>query len=182
MSVISSNDSRQKPEAEKKKAHPLPTKVVPLYDSGTSKETTVVGESVLGLPPTKETFTIVSCAAKLYLWDEDDSHFLKQADIISSIKANSSYHVCYIIATTNKGQQLLSHKIRAELNARWSTKLYSITWNYTSRTGHLSSWCIKFEDAAGFEEFRVAYSTCLCQSINAESHAKMKVRQNVCDI
>ncbi len=107
---------------------------------------------------------VISKFAQLYLWDQDDRHFSKQADVLSSVHSSFSGHYCWITATTDLGQQLLSHKISSELNVRWSTKLSSATWDYTSRAGYLSSWCLKFEGPQSYKEFREAYLACLHQT------------------
>lgn len=101
--------------------------------------------------------TVISKDVELYLWDQDDGHFLKQADVMGSIGTRPSFDDYCIIAVTMKGQQLLSHRICSELNARWSTNLNSVTWNYTSRLGHLSSWCMRFKSHEDFKQLREIY-------------------------
>ncbi len=119
--------------------------------------------------------TVISKTAELYLWDQDSGHFLKQADVLGSISPRSLSYDFWMTATTDVGQQLLSHKITSELNARWSTKLSTVTWNHTSRLGHLSSWCLKFEGPKDCRGFWEAYSACLYEATNAASWQKVKV-------
>lgn len=126
---------------------------------------TIAGKDKPETQPKSRTPTVTSTTAELYLWEQDDGHFLKQADIVGSIGPRSSCY--YITATTDKGQQLISHKISSELNARWSAKLSSATWNHTTRLGYSSSWCMKFRSIEDFKEFRKAYSACLNEAIDA---------------
>lgn len=115
--------------------------------------------------------------AELYLWDQDDGHFLKQADVHASISKPPSSAFDYVItAMTLEGQQLFAHKLTSDLNARWSTKLTSLTWNHTSTSGVLSSWCFKFENLEDFKEFQEVWGSCLYETLNHASWAKAKVR------
>ncbi|KAL5508413.1 VID27 [Sanghuangporus vaninii] len=121
------------------------------------------------LPP------VISKPAELYLWDQDDGHFLKQADIHGSIVKESVSSFDYLVtAMTLEGQQLFAHKLTSDLNARWSSKLASCTWNHTSAGGVLSSWCFKFEALDDFREFQEAWGSCLYESLNQASWAKAK--------
>ncbi len=115
---------------------------------------------------------VISKTAELYLWDREDCQFLKQADVLSTVNSRSSGHDYWITATTDVGQQLISHKISSELNVRWSTKLFSATWDHTSRAGHLSSWCLKFEGPQSCKEFQEAYSACLLRAAGAASRQR----------
>ncbi len=118
---------------------------------------------------------VISKTAELYLWDQGDGHFLKQADVLGSINSRSSRYDYWMTATTDVGQQLLSHKITSEFNARWSAQLSSVTWNHTSRLGRLRSWCLKFQGLKDYKEFREAYLACLYEATNAVSWQKAKV-------
>ncbi|TDL29588.1 VID27-domain-containing protein [Rickenella mellea] len=120
--------------------------------------------------------SVISAHAELYLWDQDDGHFLKQADVDAKIVEKQSSNFEYYITASVAGtrQQLLAHKLRSELNARWSTKLGSLTWNHTSEKGLISSWCFKFEDQEGFQAFQEAFGKCLYQHLNAMSWEKTK--------
>ena len=123
---------------------------------------------------------VVKKPAELYLWDQDDGHFLKQADIHGSIVKESESSFDYlVVAATLEGQQLFAHKLTSDLNARWSTKLASCTWNHTSAGGTLSSWCFKLETLDDFREFQEAWGSCLYESLNQASWAKAKVRVHV---
>lgn len=114
--------------------------------------------------------------AELYLWDQDDGHFLKQADIYGGIAKPSPTAFNYVItAMTHEGQQLLAHAITSDLNARWSTKLASLTWNHMSENGAISSWCFKFENLDDFKEFQEIYGSCMYESLNQISWGKTKV-------
>lgn len=139
--------------------------------SNTAHLLTVSGKSKVEL----ENTSIVTETARLYLWHQGEGHFLKQADVVGSVGPHSSREIYYITATTDEGQQLLSHRIGSELNARWSARLFSITWNHTSRQGHLSSWCMKFEGAENFKVFREAYEMCLYQTLHEVSRGKATV-------
>ncbi|KAI5124906.1 hypothetical protein M0805_007334 [Coniferiporia weirii] len=119
--------------------------------------------------------TVLLKKAEMYLWDQDDGHFLKQADIYAGIAKPSSSTFNYVItAMTLGGQQLLAHKMSSDLNARWSTKLASLTWNNTSESGIISSWCFKFETLEDFKEFQEMYGSCIYETLNSVSWQKAK--------
>ncbi|KLO08280.1 VID27-domain-containing protein [Schizopora paradoxa] len=125
--------------------------------------------------PPKPTYPAkISQSAELYLWEDEEGHFLKQADVIGSINSRTAPYDYWITATSEEGQQFLSHKITSELNARWSAKLSSVTWNYTSSQGHLSSWCLKFDGPEQYKEFQDMYSLCLYEHGNTASWEKAK--------
>ncbi|EJD00993.1 VID27-domain-containing protein [Fomitiporia mediterranea MF3/22] len=118
---------------------------------------------------------VITKECELYLWDQEDGHFIKQADIHGSIaKSPSSAFEYLITAVTLEGQQLFAHKLTSDLNARWSAKLASLTWNHTSSGGVLSSWCFKFEGMDDFREFQEAWGSCLYEVLNHISWAKAK--------
>lgn len=121
--------------------------------------------------------TVILKKAELYLWDQEDGHFLKQADIYGGIAKPSPDAFSYVItAMTHEGQQLLAHAISSDLNARWSTKLASLTWNHMSNSGVISSWCFKFENLEDFKEFQELYGSCIYETLNHISWEKAKVR------
>ncbi|THH08652.1 hypothetical protein EW145_g2564 [Phellinidium pouzarii] len=125
--------------------------------------------------PTPSLPTVILKKAELYLWDQDDGHFLKQADIYAGIAKPPSSDFDYIItAMTLEGEQLLAHRLSSELNARWSTKLASLTWNHTSERGLISSWCFKLETFEDFKEFQEIYSSCIYETLNNISWQKAK--------
>ena len=123
----------------------------------------------------EESTTLITKKAELYLWDRDDGHFLKQADIYGSIAQPVAGYTFLITAMTSDGQQLLAHKLSSGLNARWSTKLASLTWNNTSAEGTISSWCFKFENSEDFKEFQEVYGSCMYEVLNQVSWEKAKV-------
>ncbi|KAH8113276.1 VID27-domain-containing protein [Phellopilus nigrolimitatus] len=113
--------------------------------------------------------------AELYLWDQNDGHFLKQDDIYAGIAKPPSSNFDFVItATTSQGQQLLAHELTSDLNARWSQKLASLTWNHTNDQGLISSWCFKFETLEDFKEFQELYGSCMYESLNHSSWQKAK--------
>lgn len=120
--------------------------------------------------------SLITKKAELYLWDRDDGHFLKQADIYASVAKHNAGYTFLITAMTSEGQQLLAHKLSSDLNARWSTKLASLTWNYTSVDGTISSWCFKFENTEDFKEFQEVYGGCMYEALNQSSWEKAKVK------
>lgn len=116
---------------------------------------------------------IITKKAELYLWDQEDGHFLKQDDINASItRPIESKFDFFITATTLDGQQLLSHRLTSDLNSRWSNKLTSFTWNHVSTKGILSSWCFKFENFEDYKEFQEAHGGCLYETLN-QARAKV---------
>ena len=120
--------------------------------------------------------TIITKRAELYLWDQEDGHFLKQDDIDASItRPTEASYDFYITAVTLEGQQLLSHKLTSDLNSRWSNKLSSFTWNHMSSKGVQSSWCFKFENFEDYKEFQEAHGGCLYESLNRASWEKARV-------
>lgn len=128
-------------------------------------------------PIPKQTFDhLITKKAELYLWDQDDGHFLKQADIYGSISQASKSGYNYLIsAMTFEGQQLLAHKLTTDLNARWSQSLASLTWNYAGDSGIISSWCFKFDSFEDFTEFQQVYGSCMYEALNQTSWEKVKV-------
>lgn len=119
---------------------------------------------------------LIDRSAELFLWDKDDGHFLKQDDIIASIvKRPSGTFDYWLSARTLEGQQLLAHKLRTDLNVRWSVKLASLTWNHVGSDGLISSWCFKFLNLEDYEAFRSAYAQFSYESLNSISWEKTKV-------
>jgi len=175
------SDDKRRPKGSTKKARASTSKATsstsaPRDDTSLSNamnSLTVTDKDKPKSPPNSTIPAVVSKTAELYLWDQEDGHFLKQADVLGSINSRSSGYDHWITASTDS-QQLLSHKIGSDLNARWSTKLTSVTWNHTTSLGHLSSWCMKFEGPEDFKEFQDAYSACLYEAINAVSWQKAK--------
>jgi hypothetical protein len=119
---------------------------------------------------------LIERPAELYLWDKDDGHFLKQHDIIASIvKRPSGEYDYWLSARTSDGQQLLAHKLRTDLNVRWSSKLASLTWNHVGSDGLISSWCFKFFNEEDYKAFQAAYAQSSYESLNSISWTKTKV-------
>lgn len=134
-------------------------------------------------PPAEEFLTVLSISAELYLWDQEDGHFLRQDEVSAMITQSKDARFDYRLrAMTSKGQQLLSHPLTSELNGRWSTKLWSFTWNHQSSTGVLSSWCFKFEGGEDFESFQQSFARCLYEQLNEVSWQKAKVRASMKEV
>lgn len=122
---------------------------------------------------------VVNKKAELYLWDQDDGNFLKQADIHASIskepKPPSSALDYVIRAVTGEGQQLISQKLTAISNVRLSTKLTGLAWKHKSSGGIISSWCFKFKNLEDCKDFQNVWETCLHKTLNYAGSAKAKV-------
>jgi hypothetical protein len=117
---------------------------------------------------------LASEEAELHFWDTKHGYFSKQADGTAKIvkRPNAGYEY-WLIASTEEGQ-LLTHKINTEMNQRWSSKMYSLTWNNFSEKTQ-TSWCFRFLDEQAFVTFQTAFTKALWETLHQTSWEKSKV-------
>lgn len=126
---------------------------------------------------------IVSLPAELFLWDGEESNFVGQGDVEAKVvQSNTSRYEYWFVAVGAGGEQLFAHPVTAELNARWSERVWCVTWNHETKQGRLDSWCFKFEGEEGFKAFSEAHSKALYEHLNESSWEKAKVSRTLSNL
>lgn len=113
--------------------------------------------------------------AELHFWELQKGYFVKSSDGTAKIvKRPTTGYEYWLIANTEEGH-VLSHQITSEMNQRWSSKMWSLTWNHLSEKEIQSSWCFRFLDEEAFVTFQQAFTRALWETLHQTSWDKSKV-------
>jgi hypothetical protein len=123
---------------------------------------------------------LVDEEAELHLWDRGKEYFVKQTDGRATIvglptnsKANGYEY--WIIARSAEGDVVLWHKIDSNMNQRWSTKVWSLTWNYMNNSGTQTSWCFRFLAQESYAIFQEQFTRALWETLHQVPWSTSKV-------
>jgi hypothetical protein len=132
--------------------------------------------------------TLVDEEAELHLWDREKEYFVKQTDgraTIAGLPTNSKTngYEYWIIARSaeedDRGRVILWHKIDPDMNQRWSTKVWSLTWNHMGDTGVQTSWCFRFLAQQSYAIFQEQFTRALWETLHQVPWSTSKVRHSL---
>ncbi|OSD04231.1 VID27 cytoplasmic protein [Trametes coccinea BRFM310] len=111
--------------------------------------------------------TLASESAELHLWDKDQGMFVKQADVTARVAHNPAggQYDYWLLASTDEGQ-VLAHRLSSDMNQRMSSRVLSITWNNIDDRGVGNSWCLRFLTEEAFNDFQVAFTRAMWETMN----------------
>ena len=92
------------------------------------------------------------------------------AKIVRSEEADFEY---WLVADREDGVKL-EHKIASDMNEGWASRMFSLTWNHTSKTGAQQSWGLVFEDEESFKAFQELFTRSLWEQKFQEPWDKAK--------
>ena len=128
--------------------------------------------------------TMVNEEAELHLWDRDKEYFIKHSDgratiVGSPTNSKSNGYDYWIVARSTDGGDgghvILWHKIDADMNQRWSTKVSSLTWNHMGQNGIQTSWCFRFLSQESFANFQEQFTRALWETLHQVPWSTSKV-------
>ena len=128
--------------------------------------------------------TLVNEEAELHLWDREKEYFVKQTDgraTIVGLPTNSKtngYEYWIIARSTEGGDKsrvVLWHKIDTDMNQRWSTKVWSLTWNHMNERGVQTSWCFRFFNQESYATFQEQFTRALWETLHQVPWSTSKV-------
>lgn len=127
---------------------------------------------------------LVNEGAELHLWDREKEYFVKQTDgraTIVGLPTNSKtngYEYWIIARSTEGGDKsrvVLWHKIDTDMNQRWSTKVWSLTWNHMNERGVQTSWCFRFFNQESYATFQEQFTRALWETLHQVPWSTSKV-------
>jgi hypothetical protein len=117
--------------------------------------------------------------AELHFWDREKEYFVKKIDgraIITGLPTNSKAngYEYWIVAHSTEGS-FLRHKIDGDMNQRWSTKVWSLTWNHMNSHGVQTSWCFRFLTQETYATFQEQFTRALWETLHQVPWSTSKV-------
>ena len=128
--------------------------------------------------------TIIDEEAELHLWDREKEYFIKQTEGRATIvgQPNNSktngYEYWIVTRSTeedDRGNVVLWHKIDSDMNQRWSTKVWSLTWNHMDQNGTQTSWCFRFLAQESYANFQEQFTRALWETLHQVPWSTSKV-------
>lgn len=128
--------------------------------------------------------TLIDEAAELHLWDREKEYFIKQTDGRASIvglptnSKTNGYEYWVIARSTegdDRGRVVLWHKVDPDMNQRWSTKVWSLTWNHMNNNGVQMSWCFRFLAQQSYANFQEQFTRALWETLHQVPWSTSKV-------
>ena len=123
---------------------------------------------------------LVDEEAELHLWDREKEYFVKQSDgraAIVGLPTNSKTngYEYWMIARSEGNDVVLWHKIDPDMNQRWSTKVWSLTWNHMNEKGVQTSWCFRFLAQESYAIFQEQFTRALWETLHQVPWSTSKV-------
>lgn len=128
--------------------------------------------------------TLVDEEAELHLWDHKKEYFVKQTDgratiVGSPTNSKTNGYEYWIIARSteggDRGRVVLWHKVDPDMNQRWSTKVWSLTWNHMNEKGVQTSWCFRFLAQGSYAVFQEQFTRALWETLHQVPWSTSKV-------
>ena len=132
--------------------------------------------------------TIVDEEAELHLWDREKAYFIKQSEGRATIvgpptnsKANGYEYWILARSAGGDGESpvVLWHKLDGDMNQRWSTKVWSLTWNHMSPNGSQTSWCFRFLTQESYANYQEQFTRALWETLHQVPWSSSKVRRHL---
>lgn len=127
---------------------------------------------------------LVDQEAELHLWDRERGFFVKHTDgraiiVGSPTNSKANGYQYWLIARSTKGEDsghvLLWHQVESAMNQRWSTKVWSLTWNHMNDNGVQTSWCFRFLAQEAYAIFQEQFTRALWESLHQVPWSTSKV-------
>ncbi|KAJ7228629.1 VID27 cytoplasmic protein-domain-containing protein [Mycena pura] len=115
---------------------------------------------------------IIEKEADLYFWDNEEDQFIEHGAVTAKIRQSDTFE-SWLTASSDEGQ-LLAHKIRSEMNHRWSIKMRSLTWNHLGDTGLMTSWVLRFRSTEDYEVVLQTFTQTLWETLYQMAWGKIK--------
>ncbi|KAI6034279.1 VID27 cytoplasmic protein-domain-containing protein [Pisolithus microcarpus] len=121
------------------------------------------------------TATVVEEDAQFFVWDVEVDGFVSARDglLRAKILESTSNDYNYWIVATDEQEDLIMHKIAADMNPRWSPKTQSVTWNFYV-DGAYGSWAFQFNSSDAYEHFKVAFARAAWEALHHTPFNKIK--------
>ncbi|KAI6134915.1 VID27 cytoplasmic protein-domain-containing protein [Pisolithus croceorrhizus] len=121
------------------------------------------------------TATVVEEDAQFFVWDVEVDGFVSAHDdfLRAKILESTSNDYKYWIVATDEQEDLIMHKIAADMNPRWSPKTQSVTWNFYV-DGAYGSWAFQFNSSDAYENFKVAFARAAWETLHHTPFNKIK--------
>jgi len=118
---------------------------------------------------------ILESQAELFLWDRPSQFFIRQSDVSAKLQKRNDSSFEYWLSASDSEGDLLVHRLTSDMNQRWSSTMWSLTWNFMSHSGTQSSWCLRFRSQEGYDQFQLAFMKGIWESLHQTSWEKVKV-------
>ncbi|CAK5262685.1 unnamed protein product [Mycena citricolor] len=115
---------------------------------------------------------LIEKEAALFFWDSDIAEFVEHGQVVARILRGESFESW--LTASNEDGQLLAHKIRTEMNQRWTSKMRSFTWNHMGDDGNMTSWVMRFGSLEDYEPFLQTFTQALWETLYQTAWAKAK--------
>ena len=149
-----------------------------------SSQTSTTSSTNTTTSPFDSYSALVDEGAELYLWDREKEYFVKQTDgratiVGSPTNSKTNGYEYWIIARStegdDRGRVVLWHKVDADMNQRWSTKVWSLTWNHMNDKGTQTSWCFRFLAQESYAIFQEQFTRALWETLHQVPWSTSKV-------
>lgn len=165
--LILNNDYRAPAEAEPVHRKKVST-TEPLVQSPKGKARVSDASPLANLP------AIIEKEAGLYFWDNEEAQFVEHGTVTAKILQGPSFET-WLTASSDEGQ-LLAHKISANMNQRWTSKMRSLTWNHFGEDQVMTSWVLRFAGGPeDYEAFLKTFTQALWETLYQTAWGKIKV-------
>ena len=128
-----------------------------------------------------QTTTLLEEEAELYFWDVQTEGFRNDGIVVARFvqqtpTSNSNLEFTYWLTASNDQGIILAHRIKTDMNQRFSGKMLSLTWNYMGDEGEGgSSWLLRFSDVEEYKKVVEVFTKCLWETLHQVSWGKIKV-------
>lgn len=133
-----------------------------------------IPSSLNPLPMPSNTEELVKKEAMLYIWDKSNGQFETQGIFMAAILRRTDVPFHYCLIAHNWDHILLAHDIGSDMNAKWTHKMTSITWNHLSSDGQWNSWCLRFASPEDFAEMCNTFVRCSWEALHRTPWTKIK--------
>jgi hypothetical protein len=129
-----------------------------------------------------QTTTLLEEEAELYYWDTQTEGFRNDGIVFARLVqqatnsgANSEF--TYWLTASNDHGIILAHRIKSDMNQRFSGRMLSLTWNHMGEEGgsQPSSWLLRFSNVEEYKKVVEVFTRCLWETLHQVPWGKIKV-------
>lgn len=124
------------------------------------------------------TTTLLEEEAELYFWDVQTEGFRNDGIVTARfVQQNANSEFTYWLTASNDQGIILAHRIKSDMNQRFSGRMFSLTWNHMGEEGGVqqSSWLLRFSGVEEYKKVVEVFTRCLWETLHQVSWGKIKV-------
>jgi hypothetical protein len=135
-----------------------------------------------------QTTTLLEEEAELYFWDVQTEGFRNDGIVVArfvqqnqATNAGANTEFTYWLTASNDHGMILAHRIKSDMNQRFSGRMFSLTWNCMGEEGEApggvqqSSWLLRFSGAEEYRKVMEVFTRCLWETLHRVPWGKIKV-------